>query len=43
MHKAIYWIHMWSYLLREDQRGFMDTGCTQLMVVVRAIFNLAAY
>jgi hypothetical protein len=39
MHIALHWIHMWSYLLPEDQRQFMDTACTRLMAVVRAIFN----
>jgi hypothetical protein len=39
MHRATYWIHMWSLLLPEDQRQFMNIGCTRLMAVVRAIFN----
>jgi hypothetical protein len=39
MHRATHWIHMWSYLLPEDQRQFLDIGCTPLMAVVRAIFN----
>jgi hypothetical protein len=30
---------MWSHLLPEDQRVHMDTGCTRLMEVVRAIFK----
>ena len=39
IHMATYWIQMWSLLLPADQRGHMDSGCTRLMVVVRAIFN----
>ena len=36
VHKALYWIHMWSFLLSEDQRALLDTGCTRLLAVVRA-------
>ena len=39
IHRTTYWISMWSYLLPEDQRGHMESGCTRLMAVVRAIFN----
>jgi two-component response regulator (ARR-B family) len=39
IHKATYWIHMWSYLLPEDQREPMESECTRLMAVVRAIFS----
>jgi hypothetical protein len=39
IHKTTHWIHMWSYLLPEDQRVHMDTRCTRLMEVVRTIFN----
>ena len=39
MHRAAYWINLWSFLLPADQRGSMDTGCTRLMTVVRAISN----
>jgi hypothetical protein len=42
MHRATYWIHMWSFLLPEDQREFMDIECTRLMAVVRAMFNWVA-
>ena len=37
VHRATYWIHMWSYLLPSEQRALMDAGCTRLMAVVRAI------
>jgi hypothetical protein len=33
------WINAWSLLLPEDQQTHMDTGCSRLMAVVRAIFN----
>ena len=39
VHRATYWIHMWSFLLKPDQRPLMDSGCSRLMAVVRAIFN----
>jgi hypothetical protein len=39
IHRTTYWINMWSHLLPEDQRAHMDSGCTRLMAVVRAIFN----
>ena len=39
LHRVAYWINMWSFLLPVDQRGSMDTGCTRLMAVVRAIYN----
>ena len=43
VHRAIHWIHLWTYLLPEDQRGRLDSGCTRLMAVVRAIFNPAGW
>ena len=39
VHRAVYWINLWSYLLPQDQRAPMEAGCTRLMAVVRAIFN----
>ena len=39
VHGATYWIHMWSLLLPPNQRALMDSGCSRLMAVVRAIFN----
>jgi hypothetical protein len=39
INKTTYWINMWSYLLPEDQRVFIDIGCTRLMEIVRAIFS----
>ena len=38
INKATYWIHMWSFLLPAERRGLMDTECTRMMMVVRAIF-----
>jgi hypothetical protein len=35
IYKAMYWIHMWSFLLPAEQENHMDTGCTRLMAVVR--------
>jgi hypothetical protein len=37
--KALHWITTWAQLLLEDQRGHMDSGCTRLMAVVKAIFS----
>ena len=37
VHRAIYWIHLWSFLLPPQQRTLMDAGCARLMAVVRAI------
>ena len=39
VHKATYWITLLSLLLPHEQRALMDSGCTRLMAVVRAIFN----
>jgi hypothetical protein len=39
VNKATYWLNAWSLLLPEGQRAYMDTGCSRLMAVVRAIFN----
>jgi hypothetical protein len=39
MYRTTFWIHMWFFLLPEDQREFIDIGCTRLMAVIRAIFN----
>ena len=39
IHKACYWIHLWSFLLPADQRGLMDAGCTRMLMIVRAIFS----
>ena len=39
VHKATYWITLWSHLLPLEQGALMDSGCTRLMAVVRAIFN----
>ena len=39
IHGATHWIQAWSYLLPADRRGRLDSGCTRLMAVVRAIFN----
>jgi hypothetical protein len=39
IHKAMYWINLWSFLLSEDQRVHMDFGCTRLMAIVRAILS----
>jgi hypothetical protein len=33
IHKATYWITLWSFLLSEDQRVHMDFGCTHLMAI----------
>src|ERR1041385_3972133 len=30
VHKALYSIQMWSFLLSADQRGLMDTGCARM-------------
>ena len=37
VHRATYWIHMWSFLLPLEQRELMSTGCSRLMAVVRVI------
>ena len=39
VYKASYCINLWSLLLPLEQRALMDSGCTRLMAVVRAIFN----
>ena len=32
---AAYWIQLWAYLLPEDQRDNMVSGCKRLMMVAR--------
>jgi hypothetical protein len=39
INRTSHWITSWAFLLPEDQRGYMDSGCTRLMAVVRAIFS----
>jgi hypothetical protein len=39
INKTSHWITSWALLLPEDQRGYIDYGCTRLMAVVRAIFS----
>jgi hypothetical protein len=39
IHKAAYWISLWCFLLPKEQQGYMDSGCTRLMAVIRAIFS----
>ena len=36
---ASHWIRTWSYLLPEEQRQDMDTGCTRLEMVAQALYN----
>jgi hypothetical protein len=38
INKTTYWIHMWSFLLPVERRGLMDSACTRMTMVVRAIF-----
>jgi hypothetical protein len=35
----IHWIHEWFHLLPELQRAHIDSGCSQLETVARAIYN----
>ena len=37
IHKALYWMHLWAFLLPSGQRGRLATGCARLTAVVRAI------
>ena len=37
VHRAVYWIRLWSFLLPLEQRDAMDSGCTRILAVVRAI------
>jgi hypothetical protein len=39
INRTTHWISTWALLLPEDQREFMDTGCTRLMAVIQAIFS----
>jgi hypothetical protein len=39
INRISHWINTWTLLLPEDQRGYMDSGCTRLMAVVQTIFN----
>jgi hypothetical protein len=36
---ATHWIHEWAFLLPEEQRVHMDSGCTHLETVARDMFN----
>jgi hypothetical protein len=35
IHKATYWIHMWSFLQPAEQRVHIEYGCTRLIAVVQ--------
>jgi hypothetical protein len=35
---ATHWIHLWAYLLPDNQREAMDTGCNRLLTVAHDFF-----
>jgi hypothetical protein len=39
IYRALYWIHMWSFLLPVEQQEHIDSSCNRLMAVVQTIFN----
>jgi hypothetical protein len=41
IRRAAHWIQQWAYLLPEDQRETMATGCNRLLTVTHDFFFLA--
>ncbi|XP_051191032.1 putative F-box protein At5g55150 [Lolium perenne] len=41
IHRAVHWIQLWAFLLPEDQRKDMDTGCHKLLVVTQDFYYRA--
>jgi hypothetical protein len=38
IHTMVHWIHLWRFLLLEDEREGMVSGCNRLQMVARDIF-----
>ena len=43
INMAAHWIQLWAYLLLSDQREFIVTGCTRLLMVAQDIFGGASW
>ena len=42
IRRAAFWIQQWAFLLPQDQREIMDTGCNRLLTVTQDFFFQAA-
>ena len=40
---AVHWIQLWAFLLPEDQRDLMASGCSRLLIVAQDIFSRATW
>jgi hypothetical protein len=40
---ATLWLRMWSYLLPTDKKQEVDSGCNQLELVARDIYNQSSW
>jgi hypothetical protein len=38
--RATHWLQLWTYMLPEDQRGIMVTGCDRLLEVTQDCYFL---
>jgi hypothetical protein len=38
IRRAAHWIHLWAFLLPEEQREHMDSGCNRLLTVAQDCF-----
>jgi hypothetical protein len=41
IRRAAFWIQQWAFLLPEDQREIMDTGCNRTLTVTQDFFSQA--
>jgi hypothetical protein len=42
IRRATHWIQQWAYLLSEDQREIMATGCNRLLIVTQDFYFQAS-
>ena len=43
INMAVHWIQLWAFLLPEDQRDLMASGCSRLLMVAQDIFSRATW
>ena len=43
IHMVAHWVQLWAFLLPQDQRDIMTTGCSRLLMVARDIFTQSCW
>jgi hypothetical protein len=43
IHMVAHWVQLWAFLLPQDQRDIMATGCSRLLMVARDIFTQSCW